>query len=375
MKPQSSISRFQSTTARLTLPLVLLLLAGFVRPSAAQPAQPVKLDWLDGKPPAVQQGVSWGVPWPKGQVRKNDAFVLKAADGKPIPAQSWPMAFWPDGSIMWSGHSIAATPDMAGPLQIAVGAAADPAVKIVCAQDGQAITIDTGAIRVRLPRQGSNLIESISIGDRKIAQDGKLVCELEDRSNFEATRTTRQEEFISRIKTVTLEQQGPIRAVVKIEGDHKSTSSDRAWLPFVVRLYFSAGLDSIRLVHSFVFDSDGQKDFIKGLAISFSVPLREEVINRHVRFGGDDGMWAEPVEPLVGRRIITYGSQGQIFPAQLAGQRIPNANQYAPAQGRDGGPLQSSCLRAAEARWVLRHRRPRRRRRGGHERRPVAASD
>ena len=31
--------------------------------------------------------------------------------------------------------------------------------------------------------------------------------------------------------------------------------------------------------------------------------------------------------------------------------------------------------RAAEARWVLRHRRSRRRRRGGHERRPVAASD
>ena len=43
--------------------------------------------------------------------------------------------------------------------------------------------------------------------------------------------------------------------------------------------------------------------------------------------------------------------------------------------GRDGGRLQSSCLRAAEARWVLRYRRPRRRRRGGHERRPVAASD
>ena len=46
-----------------------------------------------------------------------------------------------------------------------------------------------------------------------------------------------------------------------------------------------------------------------------------------------------------------------------------------PGQGRDGGPIQSSCLRAAEARWVLRHRRPRRRHRGRHERRPVAASD
>ena len=192
--------------------------------------------------------MSWGVPWPKGKVQKSDTLVLKTADGKAIPAQIWPMAYWPDGSIMWSGHSIAATPDMAGPLQIAVGAAAESAVKIACTQDGQAITIDTGAIRVRVPKQGSNLIESISIGDRKIAQDGKLVCQLEDRSNFETARTIRQEEFVSRIKTVTLEQPGPVRAVVKIEGDHKSTSSDRAWLPFVVRplLQRRPGLDPDR---------------------------------------------------------------------------------------------------------------------------------
>ena len=45
------------------------------------------------------------------------------------------------------------------------------------------------------------------------------------------------------------------------------------------------------------------------------------------------------------------------------------------AKGATAAQLQSSRLRAAEARWVLRHRRPRRRRRGGRERRPVAASD
>ena len=332
MKTQFLKSNLHSTAARIALPGILLALAVFARSASAQPVAPVQLNWLDGQPPAVRQNVSWGVPWPKGKVQKSDSFSLKTADGKSIPVQSWPTAYWPDGSIMWSGHSIAATPDMAGPLQIAVGPATESAVKIACTEDNQAITIDTGAIRVRLPKQGANLIESISIGDRKVAQDGKLVCELEDRSNFETNHIIREEEFISRIKTVTLEQQGPIRAVVKIEGDHKSTSSDRAWLPFVVRLYFSAGEDSIRIVHTFIYDSDGQNDFIKGLAISFSVPLREEVINRHVRFGGDEGMWAEPVEPLVGRRVITSGNLGDVFPIQLAGKRIPNTDQYAPAQ-------------------------------------------
>jgi hypothetical protein len=309
----------------------LLSLAVLVSSALAQPVAPVKLNWLDGHPPAIPQSVSWGVPWPKGQVQKGDSLVLQTADGKVVPAQTWPLAYWPDGSVMWSGSSIVALPDMAGPLQLAVGAATAPAAKLVCTQDDQAVTIDTGAIKVRLPKSGSSLVESIMIGDRKIAQDGRLVCRLEDRSAYETTKTIREEEFVSRIKTVTLEQSGPIRAVVKIAGDHKSASTDRAWLPFVVRLYFSAGLESIRVVHSFVFDSDGQKDFIKGLAITFAVPLREEVINRHVRFGGDEGMWAEPVEPLVGRREVGFGSERTIYPAQVAGKRIPHAAQLSPA--------------------------------------------
>ena len=307
---------------------VLLSFVIFAGSAPSQAVEPVTLNWLDGQAPATPQSVSWGVPWPKGQVQKTDALVLKTANGKAIAMQSWPMAYWPDGSLMWSGQSITATSGLVGPLQLAVGTAVEPSAKIACTQDNQAITIDTGAIRVRLPKQGANLVESISIGDRTVAQNGKLVCLLEDRSAYETAKTTHEEEFISRIKAVTLEQAGPVRAVVKIEGDHKSTTSDRAWLPFVVRLYFNAGLDSIRIVHSFVFDSDGQKDFIKGLAISFAVPLREEVINRHVRFGGDEGMWAEPVKPLVGRREIGFGGERTVFPAQVTGKRVPNADKY-----------------------------------------------
>ena len=326
--PNAATSRPPRSTIRGAAAALTVLVGAAI----AQAAKPVTLNWLDGGPPAVPQSVSWGVPWPKGAVQKSDTLVLRAADGAAIPAQVWPMAYWPDGSVMWSGQSIVGTPAMAGPLQLSVGASADAPVKVSCKQDGQAVTIDTGAIRVRVPKQGSILVESISVGDRKVAQDGKLICLLEDRSGVESAGTVRQEEFVSRIKTVTLEQSGPVRAVVKIEGDHKSASSDRAWLPFVVRLYFNAGLDSIRIVHSFVFDSDGQKDFIKGLAISFSVPMREEVINRHVRFGGDTGMWAEPVLPIVGRRDVGYGGQRTIYPDQVAGKRIPNKEQYTPRE-------------------------------------------
>jgi hypothetical protein len=115
-----------------------------------------------------------------------------------------------------------------------------------------------------------------------------------------------------------VEQSGPVRAVVKIEGMHKAERGERAWLPFVVRMYFYGGREEVRLVHTFVFDGDAEKDFIRGLGLRFAVPMREQVHNRHVRFAGDgEGVWAEPVQPLTGRRVLA----GHAFETQLAGER------------------------------------------------------
>jgi len=350
MNAHTHCSSFLSVNARVATRGALLSLAVLVSSALAQSVASVKLNWLDGQPPATPQSVSWGVPWPKGQVQPKDQMTLKTADGKVVPMQTWTTAYWPDGSVMWSGHSIAAAPDQSGPLTLAAGAGIEPAVKIACTEDASGIDIDTGAVRARIPKQGSSLIESLTAGGRQIAANCRLVMLREDRSEYATKKTVREEDFVSRIKKVTLEQSGPIRAVVKIEGDHKSTTSDRGWLPFVVRFYFNAGLDSIRVVHSIVYDGDVQQDFIKGLGLTIDVPLREETINRHVRLGGDTGMWAEPVKPMVGRRDITYreGQREQaagkgasvvstdqqaaggvmVFPDQEAGRRVPNADQY-----------------------------------------------
>jgi len=40
------------------------------------------------------------------------------------------------------------------------------------------------------------------------------------------------------------------------------------------------------------------RDFIRGLGVAFSVPMREQIHNRRVRFSGEgDGLWAEPIQP------------------------------------------------------------------------------
>ena len=61
----------------------------------------VSVHWLGGPAPPIESGVSWGVPWRRGTVRKDQSFALTAADGKALPVQTWTLAYWPDGSIKW----------------------------------------------------------------------------------------------------------------------------------------------------------------------------------------------------------------------------------------------------------------------------------
>ena len=82
------------TPERIRAALLLALL-----PVAVFAAEPVQLRWLGDAAPAAPNGITWGVPWPKAAVQKTDSFALTAADGKSLPVQSWPLAFWPDGSV------------------------------------------------------------------------------------------------------------------------------------------------------------------------------------------------------------------------------------------------------------------------------------
>ena len=140
-----------------------------------------------------------------------------------------------------------------------------------------------------------------------------------------------KEKFIGNIDKVTVEQNGPVRAVVKIEGRHVSESGSRSWLPFIVRLYFYAGQQSIRMVHTIIYDGDQQKDFIRGLGLVFDVPLNEQLYNRHIRFSGENGrLWDEPCEPLNGRRPLDF--RNDLYAKQLTGERIAEPETFSEEQ-------------------------------------------
>jgi len=309
----------------------------------------VPLGWLDGTAPASDEGVSFGVPLTRGDAPKGHAFALATTDGKSLPVQTWPLAYWPDGSIKWIGVATVAGPGAPQGAILSTGAEAaktptGPTVRVV--RGDTTVEIDTGVLRCRIGNWGDTFIESMEIGGRKIARKGQLVCILQSGPDGDPVETPSREEYVGHVGQITVEQSGPVRAVVKIEGEHWGVHSDRRWLPFVVRLYFYAGQKTVRLVHTIVYDGDQDRDFIRGLGVRFSVPMREEVQNRHVRFSGEgQGLWSEPVQPLVGRDghsvanpadstasaepagSARVGRRSDVYPEQIEGKRVPNRDE------------------------------------------------
>ncbi|WNH10712.1 hypothetical protein [Thalassobellus suaedae] len=194
------------------------------------------------------------------------------------------------------------------------------------------ILINTGVLQCAIPKTGNQIISSLQINEKEISSGGELVCIIQNGPEKEIGTQPEKEKFTGNISNVSVEQNGPVRAVIKIEGTHKSDTGHREWLPFIVRLYFYAGQQSVKLIHTIIYDGDQEKDFIRGLGVSFNLPLNEEIHNRHIRFSGENnGLWDEPIQPVVGRgKLIKDGTS--LYPIQLKGERIPNREAFSKRQ-------------------------------------------
>lgn len=296
----------------------------------------VQLQWI-GSPPSHPMGQSWGVPFEKGKVKARQAFELKTADGTALPVQSWPLAYWPDGSVKWMGF---AAPDVTGaPLSLHTTATAPQPAEGLSVRNNPGQTVITDRNRAyTINHKGSEIIASVTLDGKELASRGRLIARLHRGDAIrQLPRHLPVEQLAGTIEKVETEQAGPLRVVIKVSGVYDSekvrSSGDQpaaagglsgGMLPFTLRLYFYKGIESIRLVHSFVYDGDQDRDFIGGIGIEFGVPFREALYNRHVGFttaGG--GIWREPVQPLVTRHPLQLEGLRNVAGHQATGHRVP----------------------------------------------------
>ncbi len=281
------------------------------------PVSGTALRWLDGKAPARFEGCTLGVPWPRGTLRLPANKRLDFTLGAGGPAmQSWPLAYWPDGSLKWTAHAVAGGATAEG-WDLRQG---KPARGTVSVKDGaDAVVVSAGELAWTVPKAGEHLVKSATRAGRVTMQNLRLVALRQDGAQLEGSGSVSRQPFTSKLTKVTVEQTGPVRAVVKLDGMHSDGARD--WLPFSVRLYFHSGSDSVRIVHSFIYDGDAEKDFIAGLGVTAQVPMLDQTHDRHVRFSGEGvGVWGEAVRPVTGLRR----DPGQAYKdAQVAGRALP----------------------------------------------------
>jgi hypothetical protein len=308
-----------TTTFTLGAPFLPKFLDSSALPDIKK-SEPILLHWLDGQVPENVQGVTWGVPWQRGTVKKGTSFVVSSSD-KPIPTQSWALAYWPDGSLKWTAHAIASPSGLGKDIKIMPGKPPVATQLIKIAEDKETILVDTGELVCRLNKRGTVLIQNISRNGNLISQNGKLVLRVQDKPD-DGLGTLKKSLFEGQIEQAIVEQKGELRTVIKIEGKHSDGS--KIWLPFVVRLYFYAGSNAIRMMHTIVFDGNEEQDFICGLGVQQEVLLKSEFYNRHIRLVGNDGVFGESVQGLTGLRRDVGEKAAN---AQIEGKKI-EINQF-----------------------------------------------
>ncbi|WP_158797946.1 Tat pathway signal sequence domain protein [Pedobacter sp. L105] len=288
------------------------------------PVTPATLAWIEKSNTPFSAGLTWGVPWPKGRLKADQKFHLSNTEGKNFFIQTWPLAYWPDGSLKWTGHAASGLPSD-GSYAVVPGKKEIEGAILIVSNQADEIHINTGFIQCIIRKSGRVLIPEISRNGQIIASSGILTALLQDQPDDNYENPVHRDILSGEIENVVIEQSGPLRAVVKITGRHAADALKL--LPFVVRLHFFAGTDEIRILHTLIYDANENEHFIKGLGLSFDVPLNDELHNRHIRFVSDeaDGIFAEAVRGLTGLR---RDPGALVIAAQLDGKATPPVAEF-----------------------------------------------
>lgn len=286
----------------------------------------IKLQWLNDSF-HYDSGVTWGVPWQRGILSPTDSLRLYDERGNQSPLQSWPMAYWPDGSVKWTAQAASFCGDVAQVYYLEKGANIQPLIPLTVTTRPDEITVNTGKMVCKIGRSGSTLIRGVSLAGREVCNGGKLIAIREVRDLTSGSRRRTEEDLEGFISEATVEQAGPVRAIIYLKGRHRSPQGAGPWLPkrqwlsFDIRFYFYSGQENIKGAYTFFYDGNPQQDYIKGLGIAFAVPMSGPLYNRHLRLAGDSGFFSDAPKSLCTWR--SFGNNYEtLYRSQYEGELI-----------------------------------------------------
>ncbi len=258
--------------------------------------------------------VSGGYPFARGTLRKVDDIAVHA-DSEAVPLQVKALAYWPDRSIKWA--------HLLFPIDPAKASAAAPAPRISLRKgtflpvkveahrqekppSGPTLAVQTGAKGELTVRNGDLEIELATGADwlRRLTWKGETVVDASLSSaqasayyHYRLAPTLvfpfakkpqggKDDPGILKVDHVSVEESGPLRAVIRLEGLTTNQEPTRV----VLRMEFLAGRPEIRLTHTAIFRFlDPRKTFLTGMGLEFPLPkalgsAHQELFQRTVEY-------------------------------------------------------------------------------------------
>ena len=198
----------------------------------------------DGKAPSQprrREPLTIGLPIARGACRAENHITVRMPDGTPLPSQVRVTDRWPDGSIRWAVLDTQADVPTSSPqIVVDIGAPASPAQHhaIRVTEDAASIIVDTGSTEFTIARSGQQLFTHVRVAGRESIDCQLTGFRLQDGSGANSPIV---------IQAATVEAQGPVRTVVRVEGIAQLQSDERASVRMTCRLHFFLGSAAVRM--------------------------------------------------------------------------------------------------------------------------------
>ena len=263
----------------------LLLLPALV--AAAPATVPLRLEEAAGVA-RRSWPVTMGVPLARGALADPARAGLRDPAGRPVDLQTRALSRWEDGSVKWllldfladvpAGQSASYALETGAPAR--PPAKTDPRVTVT--QTAGQVVVDTGAVRFAVDRARFGVFSQVRAGGIALwSGPGEMFVDLEhtppgppqeenwlrDSAGGPRDRYTAGDSGYK----VVVEEAGPVRATLRIEGWHANAEGKR-FAPYVIRLYACAGQSFVRVLHTFTFTGNPKEDFIRAMGWRFPAP-------------------------------------------------------------------------------------------------------
>ena len=213
--------------------------------------------------PSGIERTSWpvtsGLPLPRGALFDPHASALIDFADQRQPLQTEALSRWPDGSVRWLlldfQVSLDAGQQKQFTLQYGAGVSRHPIEQpLHIEQTPNSVEINTGVLRIVLSKNSFRLLDAVWLDrdqDGKFVDDERLtthegagvVLTTPDGTQFWADLTQAE---------MTVEQSGPLRLCVRVDGQHASKEGTR--FRYIVRLHAFRGQPFVKLVYTFIND-------------------------------------------------------------------------------------------------------------------------